>query len=189
MEFEKTAEFVRSQLSEKRFRHVMGVVSSAETLALCYGADPEKARYAALLHDITKEYDREKQLKTCAQWSIILDEDTYAETALLHAVTGAYLARSMFGADEEIFHAIRWHTTGRAGMTLLDKIICLADYIEPNRNFPGVDVLRKRSEVSLEAALIDALTGTIKVTVDQGKTLHPDTVIARNALIREKTIV
>jgi len=185
MNFNEIQQYVRSQMGDKRFRHVLGCVESAGLLAVRYGADAEKAKYAALLHDVTKEYDREKQLKICAQWSIILDEDSFAESALLHAITGAVLAQKMFGTDAEITDAIRFHTTGRAQMTLLDKIICLADYIEPNRSFPGVEAIRRKSELSLEEALIEAFTGTAVHTLERGGILHPDTIRARNALIRE----
>ena len=182
--FADAEKYVKSRLSEKRFRHTMGVVETAETLAKRYGADVDQARLAALLHDVTKEYDYQKQLKTCTEWRIILDEVTYSESALLHAVTGAELARRMFGAGDAVCRAIRSHTTGAAEMTILDKIICLADYIEPNRVFPGVDHLRTLSAESLDRALLEAIDGTIVHTIQMKKIVHPDSLLARNALLR-----
>ncbi len=185
MDFGKALEYVTASLTEKRLCHVLGCVSAAEELALRYGANVEKARYGALLHDITKEYTSAKQLKICEEWSIIPDKETYETEALLHAVTGAAVAQRMFQAPVDVVDAIRFHTTGRMGMTLLDKIVCLADYIEPNRVFPGVEALREKSRESLEGALIDALDGTIAHTIKKGGILHPDTILARNDLIRE----
>ena len=177
-------EYVKNQLSPKRYAHTCGCMEAARMLAVRYGVDQEQAEFCAVLHDVTKEYSVEKQLKICVQWDIMLDDITEREPALLHAVTGAYTAKHLFGASEEGFNAIRYHTTGRENMTLLDKIICLADYIEPNRDFPGVDVLRKKSLASLEEALVFAFANTICFTVEKGHLLHPDTVLARNALIR-----
>ena len=183
MTFSEALPLVRSMVGDKRFCHIMGCVDAADVLAHRFGADVETARFAALLHDVTKEHDRQKQLKTCVEWSIILDEVTFSETALLHAVTGAEYARRMCGADDTVCAAIRWHTTGRANMTILEKIICLADYIEPNRVFPGVEILRKRSEESLEAALAEAFGSTIVHTVKENKIIHPDSILARNSLL------
>ena len=132
-----------SCLKHKRIPHVLGTEQEAIRLAERYGADVDKARTAALLHDCTKKLGMEEQLELCRRFGIQLDELEQRALKLLHAKTGAAIAKEVFGVDEEIFRAIWWHTTGHAGMTLLEKILYLADYIEPSRDFPGVDALRK----------------------------------------------
>ena len=131
-----------SYLKHKRIPHVLGTEQEAIRLAERYGADVEKARVGALLHDCTKKLDMEAQLALCRHYGIQLDELEQKALKLLHAKTGAAIARDVFGVDEEIYSAILWHTTGHANMTLLEKILYLADYIEPSRDFPGVDKLR-----------------------------------------------
>ncbi len=185
MNYEEIYRYVESTLSEKRMRHTKGCIKAAEELALRYGADVEKARLAALLHDVTKEYSREKQLKTIENWDIIVDDTTFDEPALLHAVTGAEFARRKFDADDDIVNAIRRHSTGSEFMTLLDKIVCLADCIEENRTYNGVDDIRKLAETSVDEALIAAFKYTICHTLEKNGVLHPDTVLARNTLLRE----
>lgn len=132
-----------SYLKAKRIPHVLGTEQTAKALAEKYGADVEKARFAALLHDSTKRLSMEEQLAMCEHYHIELDELEKKALKLLHAKTGAALARDVFGTDDEIYNAILWHTTGKANMTLLEKVIYLADYIEPNRDFDGVEDLRK----------------------------------------------
>lgn len=131
-----------SYLKAKRVRHVLGVEEEARRLAEKYGADVYKARYAALLHDCTKRLNLENQLALCEQYHIELDDLERVALKLLHAKTGAAIAREVFGAPEDVCEAIRWHTTGKADMTTLEKVVYLADYIEPSRDFEGVDRLR-----------------------------------------------
>ena len=128
-----------SYLKHKRIPHVLGTEQEAIRLAERYGGDVEKARVAALLHDCTKKLDMPDQLALCRQYGIQLDELEQKALKLLHAKTGAAIARDVYGVDDEIYRAIWWHTTGHPDMTLLEKIIYLADYIEPSRDFPGVD--------------------------------------------------
>ncbi len=185
MNYEAIYKYVDDTLSEKRMKHTRGCIQAAEELAIRFGADVEKVRIAALLHDVTKEYSKEKQLKTIEDWDIIVDDTTLDEPALLHAVTGAELARRQFGADDEIVNAIRYHSTGSEYMTLFDKIVCLADCIEPNRTHPGVEEIRQLAQSSIDYALIAAFRYTIFHTLEKNGVLHPDTVLARNTLIKE----
>jgi len=171
-----------SYLKHKRIPHVLGTEQEAIRLAERYGADVEKARVAALLHDCTKRLNMEEQLALCAQYHIQLDELEQKALKLLHAKTGAAIARDVFGVDEEIYSAIWWHTTGHAGMTLLEKIIYLADYIEPSRDFPGVDKLRSVCYKDLNAGLLMGLEMTVEEMTAMGNPVHRATLEARDAL-------
>ncbi len=171
-----------SYLKHKRIPHVLGTEQEAIRLAERYGADVEKARVAALLHDCTKKLDMDAQLALCDHYGIQLDELERVSLKLLHSKTGAALARDVFGVDEEIYNAIWWHTTGHAGMTLLEKIIYLADYIEPSRDFPGVDKLRQVCYKDLNEGLCLGLEMTIQEMTDMGNPVHRATLEARDAL-------
>lgn len=171
-----------SYLKHRRIPHVLGTEQEAVRLAERYGGDVEKARVAALLHDCTKKLDMEEQLTLCKQYGIELDELEQQALKLLHAKTGAAIARDVFGVDDEIYSAIRYHTTGRANMTKLEKIIYLADYIEPSRDFPGVDKLRKVCYEDLDKGLLLGLEMTIAEMSAMGSPVHHATIEARDAL-------
>lgn len=171
-----------SYLKHKRIPHVLGTEQEAIRLAERYGADVDKARVGALLHDCTKKLDLAEQLALCEQYGIPLDDMERQTLKLLHAKTGAAIARDVFGVDDEIYGAILWHTTGRAGMTLLEKILYLADYIEPSRDFPGVDKLRAVCYKDLDAGLLMGLEMTITEMNELGSPVHRATIEARDAL-------
>ena len=164
-----------SYLKAKRVRHVLGVEQEAIRLAKKYGADVEKARFAALLHDCTKKLDLGEQLALCAQYGIELDELERRALKLLHAKTGAAIARDVFGASADVCDAILWHTTGRPDMTVLEKVIYLADYIEPNREFDGVDTLREAVYADLDRGLALGLKMRIEELEGYGSPVHEDT--------------
>ena len=171
-----------SYLKYKRIPHVLGTEQEAVRLAERYGADVRKAQVAALLHDCTKKLDMEQQLALCRQYGIQLDELERRALKLLHAKTGAAIARDVFGVDDEIYRAIWWHTTGHANMTLLEKIIYLADYIEPSRDFPGVDKLRSVCYKDLDEGLLLGLEMSIEEMTNMGNPVHHATIEARDAL-------
>ena len=171
-----------SYLKYKRIPHVLGTEQEAVRLAERYGADVRKAQVAALLHDCTKKLDMEQQLALCRRYGIRLDELEQKALKLLHAKTGAAIARDVFGVDDEIYRAIWWHTTGHANMTLLEKIIYLADYIEPSRDFPGVDKLRSVCYKDLDEGLLMGLEMTIEEMTSMGNPVHHATIEARDAL-------
>lgn len=145
IDFAETENRLRNVLSEKRFRHTMGVTYTAAALAFAWGADPEKARIAGLLHDCAKWCTNEEKIRLCDSYGIQLTEAERSNPELSHAKLGAYLAQKDYGLDDaELLSAIRYHTTGRPGMTLLEKIIFIADYIEPNRNLaPNLSEIRR----------------------------------------------
>jgi len=171
-----------SYLKHRRIPHVLGTEQEAIRLAQRYGADVEKARRAALLHDCTKKLEMEEQLALCEKYGMELDELEQVALKLLHSKTGAAIARDVFGVDDEIYSAIYYHTTGRANMTLLEKIIYLADYIEPTRDFPDVDVLRKACYEDLDRGLLLGLEMSIEEMQRMGNPVHHATVEARDAL-------
>ena len=171
-----------SYLKYKRIPHVLGTEQEAVRLAERYGADVGKAQVAALLHDCTKKLDMEQQLALCRRYGIRLDELEQKALKLLHAKTGAAIARDVFGVDDEIYRAIWWHTTGHANMTLLEKIIYLADYIEPSRDFPGVDKLRSVCYKDLDEGLLLGLEMSIEEMTNMGNPVHHATIEARDAL-------
>ena len=144
----------------------------------CGIADVEKARFAALLHDATKRLSMAEQLALCEHYHIALDELEQHALKLLHAKTGAALARDVFGADDEVYNAILWHTTGKANMTVLEKVLYLADYIEPNRDFDGVDDLRKAVWEDLDRGLAMGLAMTVEEMKERGNPVHYNTLEA-----------
>ena len=171
-----------SYLKHKRIPHVLGTEQEAIRLAERYGADVEKARVAALLHDCTKKLEMPEQLALCRQYGIELDELEQKALKLLHAKTGAAIARDVYGVDNEIYRAIWWHTTGHADMTLLEKIIYLADYIEPSRDFPGVNDLRNCVYEDLDKGLLMGLQMTIDEMTEMENPVHHATIEARDWL-------
>jgi predicted HD superfamily hydrolase involved in NAD metabolism len=185
MNREQMMEAVQQQMPAKRWVHVQGVMSSSVKLAQQYGADNEKAELAALLHDYCKYWPVDRQAQVLVEYNMagdLLDNDKQ----LWHGPAAACYVRKEFGIeDEEVLDAIRYHTSGREGMTLMDKIVCLADYIEPGRDFPEVDKIRKKAENSLEKALIAGFDSTILFLISKKQRIYPLTLLARNALIEE----
>ncbi len=173
-----------SYLKPKRMPHVLGTEQEAVRLAERYGADVTKARVAALLHDCTKKLDMAEQLALCERYRIPLDELERKALKLLHSKTGAAIARDVFAVDDEVCNAILYHTTGKPDMTLLEKIIYLADYIEPTRDFPGVEELRRTVYEDLDRGLLLGLTMTIQEMEELGNPVHHMTRDARDYLMK-----
>ena len=167
-----------SYLKYKRMAHVRGTEEEAIRLAQRYGADVTQARVAALLHDCTKKLNMEQQLALCRKYGIVLDELEQKALKLLHAKTGAEIARDIFGVSDAVYEAIKWHTTGKADMTLLEKVIYLADFIEPNRDFPGVDTLREAVYEDLDKGLAMGLEMTVEEMAEMGNPVHENTLEA-----------
>mgnify|MGYP004662591185 FL=1 len=171
-----------SYLKAKRCAHVLGTAATAVKLAEKYGADAHRAEVAGLLHDCTKKLSMAEQLALCERYGIVLDELEKKALKLLHAKTGAALARDVFGVDDEIYNAILWHTTGKPNMTVLEKVIYLADFIEPTRDFPGVDTLRRTVWEDLDRGLLMGLEMTVEEMQEMGSPIHVNTLTARDYL-------
>ena len=175
-----------SMVRAKRVPHIQGTEEEAARLALRWGADETTARRAAVLHDCTKYWTLEENLALCRRYHIQLDAIERQTVKLLHAKTGACVAREVFGESEEECQAIFWHTTGKAGMTTLEKVLYLADYIEPTRDFDGLKELRKLAYEDLDQAVLMGFEMSIQEMRERGNEIHPKTVEGRNEL-REKT--
>ena len=171
---------VISLLKPSRVNHVLGCRDTAVELAKRWGANETDAGRAGILHDITKALDGPLQLTLCAEYGTILNDFGKKYPKTLHALTGALVAERIFGENEAVVSAIRSHTTGKADMSLLEKIIYVADYMEPNRDFPGVDELRRLAFSNIDAALKLGLEMTLEHLKRQGSEVSPET---RDALL------
>ena len=165
---------VTALLKPSRVAHVLGCRQTAKELAKIHGADPTDAQRAALLHDITKALDGDHQLTLCREYGINLDDFSANNPKTLHALTGSLVAKRIFGENEAVVAAIRSHTTGKADMNTLQKIIYVADYMEPNRDFPGVEQLRQLAYTDLDGALKLGLTMTLQLLMEQGREISPE---------------
>ncbi|MER0123124.1 bis(5'-nucleosyl)-tetraphosphatase (symmetrical) YqeK [Streptococcus sp. ZJ93] len=180
---EKLLEKIRSAMSEKRFRHVLGVEKVALELARQYGCDERKASLAALLHDYAKEVDDQVFLDLIDQYQLSEDLKVWGNN-VWHGMVGSYKIRQDFGLDDlEILQAIERHTVGAAEMTLLDKVLYVADYIEPNRDFPGVDEARRLAKQSLEQAVAYETAQTVAHLAKKAIPIYPQTIETYNAYV------
>lgn len=171
-------EKLRSALTIARFQHTLGVEETAICLARRFGADPKKAAEAAMFHDCAKcSYSQKEMLEICERAGMHLDENERGIAQILHAPAGAVLARDEYGVtDPEVLDAIRWHTTGRRGLTKLEKIVFLADAIEPYRKpYPGLDKIRELAKTDLNAAICQSARDTQAYVTARGLPLNPNT--------------
>ena len=173
-------------LKPSRINHVLGCRDTAVELAGRWGADENDAARAALLHDVTKALPPQLQLTLCEEYGIILDTFSRKNPKTLHALTGSLVADRIFGENETVVNAIRHHTTGKADMNLLEKIIYVADYMEPNRYFPGVEKLRSLAFLNIDEALKLGLEMTLALLKEQGREISPESQEALNWLIRKE---
>lgn len=175
---------IKERLSEKRFRHSLNVADCARTLAKKYGADEEKAYAAGILHDIMKEETIDIQRKYMAENSESIREIEFPNPLVYHQVSGAAYCRLVLGIDDEdILSAIRYHTTGRRGMALLEKVVYTADFISADRYYPDVDIMRTKAAESLEKAMLYSLRYTISDLSNREKAIHIDTVECYNDIL------
>lgn len=177
-EFRKSLDdYIRVRLNEKRYRHTTGVVYTALRLAQRYGADPDKTETAALFHDACKNLDIDEMNMLVEQYQV---GDYYIDKPqLAHSKLAAAILKEEFGVeDEDILNAVRYHTTGRAGMSLLEKIIFVSDATEPNRTYEEAEALNELAFSDLDQACFEVLEWTVKLVEDAGKYMDPDTTEA-----------
>lgn len=175
---------LKNKVSERRYHHILGVIDAAVYLARKYDENEESAHIAALFHDYAKNYSKEELMQYMHQYDLETDEIMQNTYQLLHGKVGAHIAKISYNIeDEDILNAIEYHTTGRKGMSKLEKIIYLADFIELGRDYPGVEDLRLVSEEGLDKAMIQALNNTIGYVLSMGSLLHTNTIEARNDII------
>ncbi len=164
-----------SMVKAKRLRHIAGTEETAVKLAKFWGVDPDKARRAAILHDCTKYWELEPQVATCDKYGVPLDELERVSVKFLHSKTGAALAKHVFGEPDDVCDAIFCHTTGKPGMNTFEKILYLADYMEPSRDFDGVEEMRRLVYEDLDKAMIMGLEMTIEELKEKGAVVHQNT--------------
>ena len=178
MKREKMEFKLKKELDRQRFEHTLGVEKTAVNMARIFGEDEKQAALAGLLHDCAKCMPLSQMIKAAKNEDI--DPVMKESKALMHALAGMCIARDVYDVkDTVVLSAIRWHTTGHAQMTALEKIIYLADMIEPCRKpYPGLDTLRELCMHDLDQAMHTALRMSLDHVMEQGKTLHPDTLAA-----------
>ena len=183
-DYESLKAILQQRLNEKRYYHSLCVAKEAKCLAEKYGGDPDKAYLAGLLHDIMKNAPDEEHLQIFKEFGIILSDIEKDAKKLWHAMSGALYVKNILDINDlEIIDAIRYHTTAKADMSLLAKILYLADFTSKDRDYEDVDVIREYVDESLSKALVYALQYSITDLVNQGRAVHPDTVEAYNQAV------
>lgn len=185
-DIDRIKELLKDRLDEYRFIHSLGVADKAAELAKHYGQSEERAYFAGLVHDITKNTPYEEQLQIIENGGIILNSEEKNNRKLLHAISGSVFIEKELGVtDKEIISAVRYHTTGKENMTVLEKIIYIADFISAERSFPGVELMRELAFESLDKAAMFALDFCIPDLVSKRQVLHLDSVRLYNELIEK----
>lgn len=184
MELDEYKKLIKTKMSDYRFTHSVNVSKEAKKLAKLYGADERKAEVAGILHDITKEIPKEEQLQIITDSGIILDDVQKKAPKLWHGISGSVYVREKLNIDDEdILNAIRYHTTGRAGMSLLEKIIFVADFTSAERTYKGISTMRKKSRKSLESAMLYGFKFTFSDLSKRELAIHPDEVFCYNEIV------
>lgn len=187
MSYETYLEALRPRMGERRRKHSIAVCREAVRLARKYGADPEKAETAGILHDICKETPDAEQLRILSDFGIMLTSVEKKEPKLYHAMSGSvYIQQQLVVSDPDIVNAVRYHTTARAGMSLLEKVLYLADYTSADRDYPGVTEMRELVEIGILPAMEFALRFTVSDLCERGRCIHPDTISAYNEVMLSK---
>lgn len=177
-------EDLKENLSKGRYEHTLRVVKVCEKLAMTYEADLIKTEIAALLHDSAKFNAQERTFKLAKELNLLDDEIYFYNKSIIHGPLAAKLAKDKYSIeDEDILNAIRYHTTGRKNMSLLEKIIFMGDFIEPSRNFSGIDKIRDLAFIDLDKSLLLALNTNLKFLLKKDRLISKDTVEARNYLM------
>jgi predicted HD superfamily hydrolase involved in NAD metabolism len=177
--------WLKKNLSQKRFAHTLGVAETARSLAEKWGENPDTAFLTGLIHDCAKEIPFDETVQMLKQSGIELSEAELAVPAILHAPLGAVVAKNVFGIKEKkILDAVRYHSLGRESMCLLEKIIYVADFIEPNRMYEEAKHVRKLAFENIDMAVLKEADYAIKFTIDRGKVIHTDTINARNYFLK-----
>lgn len=182
--YEDIKKDIRQLLPEKRYKHCLNVESEAVKLARIYGCDVEMTRVAAIAHDYAKAYSREELITKAQDFSIEIDEIQYNSPELLHGPVAAQIIRDKYNMeDQDVLNSISYHTTGRVNMTLFEKIIFIADLIEPGRNLDGLATIRELALKDMDKALLLACNLTLVYITQRNYLIHPLTIQFRNSLL------
>lgn len=186
-DYENYVSLLRERLKPQRFEHSLCVAVEAERLAVKYGADPDKAYLAGLLHDITKNDTADEQLQLFSKFGIILSDIEKSSEKLWHAISGAAYIEHILGIkDTDIISAVKCHTTAKKGMSLLEKVLYIADYTSIERRYDGVEKMRELTEISLDKAMEFALSFTVSDLAERYLPIHTDTIDAYNEIFLKK---
>lgn len=183
MDLEEVKKDLKQILSEKRYTHSVGTMNMAKELASVYGEDEDEAAFAGLIHDIAKEMTKDEIEQYVKIHKIKMDKIEKENVGLLHAKIGASIAKERYGASKEVQNAILYHTTGNVKMDRFAKIIYVADKIEENRTYPGVEELRELAKKDLDKTILILIDFVIEKSNRLGRVTHPDTLKLREKLI------
>ncbi len=188
MTYEEYEAEVKKHLTDRRFYHSQCVAAEAARLAERYGADVGKARTAGILHDIMKDAPMEEQLKIMEKFGIMLSKRQSPVPKPWHAAAGAAYIHGVLGvADPEILSAVECHTWGKKDMSLLDKVLFVADYVSADRDYPGIEIMREAARRSLEEAIVKGVAWTLCDLTNQGRPIDPDSVCAYDDALKVLT--
>lgn len=187
MNIEKITDIVKEMLPDKRFNHSLNVAKCALKLATIYNIDKDIAYLAGITHDCAKYLTNEEVNYYVDKYKIELDSIEENNIALSHSIIGSYIAKYELNIDnEDIINAIKYHTTGKENMTVLEKVVYIADLIEEDRVFPNVELLRELTyNGELDRALLISFNNTIKFVIDNNQIIHPRTIDARNYILKQ----
>lgn len=175
---------IKGLLKESRFKHCLGVENEALKLGIIYNLDLEKCRIAAIAHDCAKQFSDEELINRAKSYGYEIDEIQYNSPQLLHGLVGAeYLKREFDIIDDDIYNAVCYHTTGRKNMSVLEKVIYIADAIEEGRDYPGVKEIREVAISNIDEAIYMSCNSTISYVVKRNLLIHPLTIDLRNSLL------
>lgn len=180
-------QLLQQRLSPQRYAHSLGVAQTAAELARIYGAEPDICEKAGLLHDITKNETYAGQLLMLERYGVPITEPLRRSAGVLHAITGAHFIKNELGiTDPRILSSVRWHTSGRRGMDIYEKILYVADLIEPTRDYPEVDRLRRLARTDLDAVALAGVEFCIIENVKRNNYIYPDTFDFYNECIEKR---
>lgn len=179
-DFAKLQRKLKKEIDEERFEHTLGVMYTAASMAMVHGCDLMQAQAAGLLHDCAKNIPGKEKIKLCQKNSIAISRIELENSYLLHAKLGSYIARTKYGiTDSAVLSAIFWHTTGTADMTMLEKIIYIADYIEPHRyKAPRLAQIRKLAFTDLDECMYAILEDSVSFLSKEPEKMDSETVMA-----------
>lgn len=186
LSYEEIYQIVKNKLSEKRFYHSECVVERCIEYAQLYGIDVEKMKIAGIAHDIAKEIPKEEQVKVAEAYGVQLDEIEKTHTPLIHAKLGAEIAKKDFGCSEDICESIKWHTTGKENMSMMEKILFMADATGKDRTFENTEYLYNLAKENINEAIIQLLKECITDVMNRSLLVHPDSIKAFNYMILNK---